>query len=59
MKLLGQWFLAMAEALRETKLDHKTEKLIDVTNTVSDAYADILKKIESGEMEKEIAKGKK
>ncbi|OGR88872.1 MAG: hypothetical protein A2992_09355 [Elusimicrobia bacterium RIFCSPLOWO2_01_FULL_59_12] len=57
-KTLGQWFLAMAEAMGETKLDHKTEKMIGVTNAVSDAYADILRKIQSGEMEKEIAKGK-
>jgi ParB family transcriptional regulator, chromosome partitioning protein len=49
-KALGQWFLAMAEAFGETKLDHHSEKMVDVTNAVSDAYIDVLKKIQTGEI---------
>ena len=47
-KTLGQWFLAMAAAFGETKLDAGTAQTIDVTNAVSAAYADIIQKIQNG-----------
>jgi ParB family transcriptional regulator, chromosome partitioning protein len=49
-KTLGQWFLAMAEAFGETKLDHEVEESVGVSQAVINSYTDILKRIEAGEV---------